>query len=132
MRSLYIFLALFTNSIAHAELLLYSDENSFHGCLDCTKYDQSSICNKYGQFGSKYSHESIWNKYGIGSKFDQNSPFNKYGNGLVVVDNYGNNHGQFSIGYSGSLKWKTKLDALWTLADGDYEKMNILFCELNW
>ena len=110
---------------------MYSDEKSFHGCLDCSKYDQSSICNKYGQYGSKYSHESIWNKYGIGSKFDQDSPFNKYGNGLAMVDNNWNYHGQFSIGNSGSEKWKTKLNASLTLADGDHEKMNILFCEIN-
>jgi hypothetical protein len=27
---------------------------TFLGCLNCTKYDAGSVCNKYGEQGSKY------------------------------------------------------------------------------
>ncbi len=114
---------------ANADLLLFSDDNTFHGCLDCNKYESESVCNKYGTFGSKYSSVSIWNKYGLGSKYDDNSPFSKYGNGLKVVDTKGNFYGTLSISYSGDQKMQEFLKSIWDITDGDYDKMRDIFCD---
>lgn len=81
-------------------LLLFDGETGkeFAGCLNCGKYDSSSVCNKYGDYGSKYSNTSIWNKYGdYGSKYNENSPWNRYGEGLRIVDHEGNYYGRFSV-----------------------------------
>ena len=82
------------------ELLLFAGQNHdvFLGCLNCSKYDSSSIWNKYGSYGSKYSSDSIWNKYGTyGSKYSSESPWNKYSSDApVIVDRAGNFYGYFS------------------------------------
>lgn len=81
-------------------LLLFDGETGsiFAGCLNCSKYDNGSVCNRYGDYGSQYSDSSIWNPYGdFGSKYEQNSPWNNYGEGLRVVDSGGNYYGRFSL-----------------------------------
>ena len=89
-------------------LLLFSDDNKFLGCLNCSEYSSESICNKYGTYGSKYNSESIWNQYGTyGSKYNSESPWNEYSSdGPKIVDKDGNYYGRFSIntysGYSNS------------------------------
>ncbi|MCZ7861053.1 hypothetical protein O9X98_06505 [Agrobacterium salinitolerans] len=78
-------------------LLFFGDKNTFHGCLNCGRYDDESICNKFGDFGSKYNSESIWNKFGdVGSKYQDQSPWNKFGKGLKIVDEKGHFYGRFS------------------------------------
>lgn len=43
------------------------------------RYDNNSIFNKYGNYGSKYNSTSIWNPYGqYGSKYSSYSAFNDY------------------------------------------------------
>ena len=101
MRIWLALLFLLISHTAQADLLLFSDEEKFHGCLDCNKYAEDSVCNKYGDYGSKYSDVSIWNKYGAGSKYEDSSPFSKYGTGLKVVDREGGYHGYFSMSYNG-------------------------------
>lgn len=99
-------LAALLGSPANAQtkaLLLFDGTtgNEFVGCFNCSKYDQSSICNKYGEFGSKYNDNSIWNRYGTyGSKYQSNSPWNKYGSGLRIVDSEGGYYGMFTSGSS--------------------------------
>jgi hypothetical protein len=82
------------------ELMLFGGENHkiFLGCLNCSKYDSSSVCNKYGNYGSRYNSESIWNRYGdYGSRYSSYSPWNKYAsNPPVVVDREGNFYGYFT------------------------------------
>lgn len=81
-------------------LLLFDGETGeiFAGCLNCSKYDSSSVCNNYGDYGSRYSDKSIWNHYSdFGSKYKHNSPWNNYGEGLRVVDYNGKYYGRFSI-----------------------------------
>ena len=111
-------------------MLLFSDDNEFHGCLDCSKYDDASICNKYGDFGSKYSDRSIWSKYGVGSKYDDRSPFAKYGSGLKIVDRQGNYYGYLSMSYSGNADFRKLLNDLWNKTNGDYSEMRDMFCEI--
>ena len=78
-------------------LLLFGGKNhkTFLGCLNCGKYDSGSICNKYGDQGSKYATDSIWNKYGdFGSKYSDQSPWNKYASDPpVIVDKDGEFYG---------------------------------------
>ena len=82
------------------ELLLFGGQNhdKFLGCLNCSKYDSSSIWNKYGNYGSEYSSYSIWNRYGTyGSEYSSESPWNKYtSDSPVIVDRAGNFYGYFT------------------------------------
>ena len=112
-----------------SDMLLFSSDNEFYGCLDCSKYDDDSICNRYGDYGSRYSKKSIWNRYGIGSRYDDNSPFNKYGLGLQVVDRDGNFYGNFSMSYNADSNTRNSLNNLWDSTDGDYTEMRDLFCD---
>ena len=129
MRILMISLVFLSPIPAFADLLLYSDDNKFHGCLDCNRYDSDSVCNKYGDYGSKYSADSIWSKYGMGSKYEDASPFSKYGNGLKIVDRQGGFYGYFSRSYNGDTKMRKLLNDLWDVADGDYDEMRDRFCD---
>jgi len=108
------------------ELLLYGGENhdELLGCLNCSKYDASSVWNKYGEYGSKYNSESIWNKYGtFGSKYNALSPWNKYSSDApVVVDRDGNSYGNFTLNkYNNQtrIKW-----LVWILDNYEYVMEN--------
>ena len=78
-------------------LLLFGGEGhkTFLGCLNCNQYSSGSVCNKYGQQGSKYNSDSIWNKYGnFGSRYSNQSPWNQYASQPpVIVDKDGNFYG---------------------------------------
>lgn len=104
------------------ELLLFAGKShdKFVGCLNCSRYDDQSVWNKYGTYGSKYNNESIWNKYGsYGSKYENMSPWNKYANEApVIVDREGNYYGKFT---SNKYDDQTKIEwALWLLNNKDY------------
>jgi|TARA_B110000495_G_C22939618_1_gene549693 hypothetical protein len=106
---------------AEPELLLYGGENNkkFLGCLNCNKFDSSSVWNKYGTYGSKFNGDSIWNKFGTyGSKFSVHSPWNRYStDGPIIVDKRGNSYGYFTSNrYSNqtNIKW-----AVWILDNYD-------------
>lgn len=80
-------------------LLLFDGETGrkFAGCLNCGKFEDVSVCNQFGDFGSKFSSTSIWNQFGdFGSKFATNSPWNQFGEGLRIVDPDGNYYGRFT------------------------------------
>jgi hypothetical protein len=71
---------------------LYSyDGKVYLGKLVTNKYDNDSIWNEYGTYGSKYSDLSIWNEYGTyGSKYSNESAFNDYASKPpMIVDYYG-------------------------------------------
>lgn len=97
---------LLLSSSRHAQaqnqaLLLFggSDHKTFLGCLNCAVHSHGSICNSYGEFGSKYQPNSIWNRYGtFGSKYSPESPWNKYStDGPIVIDDEGNSFGYFTM-----------------------------------
>lgn len=75
-----------------------SNHDVYLGCLNCNKYDQNSIWNAYGTYGSKYNSNSIWNAYGTyGSKYNAYSPWNAYSNDSpVIVDKDGDFYGYFT------------------------------------
>ena len=97
-----LFLAsIFSGYSQSTALLIFGcgEDNRSHkvylGCLNCSEYDQNSIWNQYGTYGSKYSANSIWNEYGTyGNSYSSKSPFNSYADCLpAVVDESGNFYG---------------------------------------
>lgn len=68
------------------------DRKKFLGTINFNEYDQNSLANKYGTYGSEYSQDSVFNKYGTyGSKYNNQSPFNEYTNTPpIIVDNNDN------------------------------------------
>jgi hypothetical protein len=120
-------------SAQNVGLLLFDGENGteFAGCLNCSRYEDTSVCNKYGDYGSRYSDESIWNRYGkFGSKYETNSPWNKYGEGLRIVDSDGNYYGKFTI----SRIDRSRLELVNQIAEAyerldDLDELRDLLCE---
>ena len=82
-------------------LLLFGgqDHKVFLGCLDCNRFDATSLCNAFGEFGSKFNQDSIWNRFGTyGSMFSQYSPWNQFSqHAPIIVDDSGNSFGYFTI-----------------------------------
>ena len=126
--TIVVFLLPFSCSV-NAEILLYSSNNEFKGCLDCNRYEDKSVCNRYGDYGSRYSDDSIWSGYGLGNRYPDDSPFSRYGQGLKMVDKEGNFYGYFSISAGGEKKMQKLLKNIWESADGDYSAMRDLFCD---
>jgi hypothetical protein len=61
------------------ESFIEAGDGIFLGSLRPNRYDQDSIFNHYGPYGSKYSQTSIFNRYGpYGGRFSSLSPFNPY------------------------------------------------------
>ena len=112
------------------ELLLFSDDNKFLGCLNCSEYNSESICNEYGTYGSEYNSESIWNEYGTyGSEYSSESPWNEYSsNGPKIVDKDGNYYGRFSINTYSGYSNSDDLKKIYEYFNGDLEKIRDSFC----
>ena len=100
-------------------LLLFGDNEhqTFLGCLNCSKFDSASICNKFGQLGSLFTSDSIWNASGrFGSKFSSDSPWNVFStSGPVIVDESGQFYGRFTA--SKFVSDRTRIRALNQLTD---------------
>ena len=81
-------------------LLLFGGNNHkvFLGCLNCNRFDQGSVCNRYASHGSRFSSKSIWNGHSIyGSRYSTYSPWNRHAsNPPVIVDRDGNFYGYFT------------------------------------
>lgn len=75
------------------------DRTQYLGCLNCSQYDDNSVQNKYGDYGSKYSDTSMHNKYGdYGGAYSEYSPCNKYTDTPpVVVDRSGGFYGALTL-----------------------------------
>ena len=57
---------------------IVAQDGQFLGAVS-SGYDDESVFNSYGDFGSKYSDTSILNNYSdYGSKYSDLSPFNQY------------------------------------------------------
>ena len=115
MRLLAFIITLFSSSAFGTEpLLLFGGKSHdvFLGCTNCGKYDDGSICNKYGDHGSEYQDKSIWNKYqAFGSQYSDTSPWNKYAaHPPVIVDKDGGFYGYFA-----SNKYQDKRTAIKSL-----------------
>ncbi len=111
------------SALAAQELLLFGDEDQeeFLGCLTCGPFDQVSVCNRYGEHGSRYSSNSIWNRYGeYGSRYSNSSPWNRYASAPpAVVDRAGNFYGYLTANtYHHN---RTRIEALVYLLDNANE-----------
>jgi hypothetical protein len=133
---IFAFLATFAPTQAQSPaLLLFGDEDhtTFLGCLNCSKFDGNSICNQFGEYGSKYSISSIWNEFGtFGSMFSIQSPWNQFSTfGPVIVDYSGQFYGRFTSNRVAG--GRTRIQALNELADAvaggvDLDKARQSFC----
>lgn len=113
--------------------LLFGGENNevFAGCLNCGRYNEYSVCSRYGDYGARYSETSIWSRFGeFGGRYANYSPWSRYGEGLVVVDPDGNYYGRFRqsrIGQS-NLDIVQALIEAWEYFDGDRMEIRDWFC----
>lgn len=58
---------------------IQAGDGSFLGSLRPNRYDQDSIFNPYGPYGSRYSQTCIFNRYGqYGGRYSRLSPFNPH------------------------------------------------------
>ncbi|MFC1642624.1 hypothetical protein ACFL5O_08055, partial [Myxococcota bacterium] len=68
-----------TRLLVCSELVLLGDDDEFLGEGTSTQYAADSVCNKYGNYGSKYSATSIFNPYGTyGSSYSTLSAYSTY------------------------------------------------------
>ena len=69
------------NIVIVTELLLIADDGQFLGVVNDNPFDQDSIANQFGTYGSESGSLSIWNQFGTyGSDFSQLSPWNEFTN----------------------------------------------------
>jgi hypothetical protein len=113
-----------TSSILYpsaTKLMLFGGRNNevYLGCLSCSEYDQDSIANSYGMFGSAYQSDSIFNSYGeYGSRHSQYSACNQYAsNPPVTVDSNGNFYGYLTLNNNKQLIQKNRQQIYTWLAE---------------
>lgn len=63
---------------------LYGSQGRFRGNLNSNRADPDSVANPYGRYGSKYSEDSINNRYGAGTRYNSDSPNNRTSEGLRI------------------------------------------------
>jgi hypothetical protein len=123
MRKWLVGLILWTSGCAacygQTPLLLFGDNEhqTFLGCLNYSKFDSQSVCNKFGQLGSLFTSDSIWNASGrFGSKSSSDSPWNVFSStGPVIINDSGQYYGRFTA--SKLVSDRTRIQALNQLAD---------------
>lgn len=86
---------------AGVDLYIYGGRNNetFLGCITCSRYDTRSVFNRYGPNGSRYAADSIFNNYGqFGSRYSRYSPCSRYASDPpVVVDGSGRFYGYLTV-----------------------------------
>ena len=124
-------LFIFSNVSFGTDLLLFSDDNNFLGCLNCNEFSSDSICNEFGTYGSEFSSKSIWNEFGTyGSEFSSKSPWNEFSStGPKIVDRNGGYYGRFSINTYYGYTYSSDLLKLYEYFKGDLEKVRDSYCE---
>ncbi len=109
------------------EYLLYGGKqgNTFLGCLNCSRFDSSSIWNQLGPHGSEFDNATIWSKTGIyGSPYQELSPWHPHSfEGPVVRDKTGKSYGKFT---RNQFDDQTKVESLlWILNNYDHVIANL-------
>ena len=134
---LLVSVSFITVSSANATLLLFGGKGHdvFLGCVDCSPYNSSSICNEYGQYGSEY-RDTIWNRYrSYGSEYRDTSPWNEYTISKsvpVMVNEKGDFFGYFSINMYrvDSVNFAEALNNIFKKANGDLTIVRNTLCGL--
>ena len=126
-----ILFSIYFSKTLYADLLLFSDDDKYLGCLDCSKYNNDSICNEYGTYGSKYNSNSIWNTYGTyGNPYSSYSPWNSYtSSSPKIVDRQGNFYGRFSINIYAGFEQAPILKEFYEETDGNLDETRDFFCD---
>lgn len=109
------------------EYLLYGGEKQqqFLGCLNCSRFDSSSVWNKLGPHGSEFDEGTIWSKTGVyGSQYKPLSPWHKNSfEAPEIRDKDGNSYGRFTRNLHGD---RTKVEPLlWILDNYEYVIENL-------
>ncbi len=120
-----------------APLLLFGqkDHKQFLGCLNCGPYDSGSVCNKFGEYGSKFSATSIWNQFGeYGSRLSGLSPWNLFAiDPPVIVDRDGGFYGYFTANTFHDKRTQIKFFLVFLnnvdKVNDDLDNARDLFCE---
>lgn len=61
------------------ESYIMSSDDEYLGKLTSNEFDNDSILNEFGPYGSEFSPKSIFNEFGpYGGEFSQKSPFNEF------------------------------------------------------
>lgn len=126
-----------TDGLAQTQALLLfagKDHKVFLGCLNCGRFDSSSVCNRFGNYGSRFADTSIWNRFGsYGSRFSGESPWNKFATDPpVVVDPDGAFYGYFTS--NRFHQQRTEIKSLRVFLDNadevneDLQRARDLFC----
>jgi hypothetical protein len=78
-------------SFAQTPMLVDPSTGKYLGNLNSNPYDQNSVSNPFGRYGSEYSNDSINNPYSeYGSPYSNKSPNNPYATEApVIIDPYG-------------------------------------------
>lgn len=75
------------------------DHRTYLGCLNCSEFNQDSVVNEFGPYGSSFSPTSIRNQFSpYGSSFSQYSACNPFAlDPPVIVDGQGNYYGRLKL-----------------------------------
>ncbi|TQV81792.1 hypothetical protein [Denitrobaculum tricleocarpae] len=109
------------------EFLLYGGkgQTQFLGCLNCSRFDKSSVWNKLGPHGSEFDEATIWSKTGVyGSQYSSLSPWHRHSTEAPEIrDRDGKSYGRFTRNQHGD---RTKVESLlWILENYDYVIENL-------
>ncbi len=80
-------------SLATTPVYIFAEQGSvFLGCVNCDKYENNSLNNRYSDYGSPYSAYSVFNRYGeYGNRYSETSACNSNAsNPPYLVDGDGN------------------------------------------
>ena len=90
-----------SNSNTSIVLSLWGDYNYnvFLGHINVSRFNNNSIWNEVGKYGSEFSSYSIWSQFGdYGSKFSNFSPWNEFATKPPgIFDKNGTFYGYFTI-----------------------------------
>jgi len=96
MKRMLAIIFLFFSAVAYAAppILVDKQTGKYLGALSSNPYDQDSVSNPYGQYGSQYSQDSINNPYGeYGSPYSDKSINNPYAtNPPIILDPDGDDY----------------------------------------
>ncbi len=58
---------------------IFAEDGAFLGVINFNSFDSDSICDSFGNYGSRFSSTSIWNSFGsYGSDFSSKSAYNEF------------------------------------------------------
>ncbi len=99
-------LATFLPTSAFAATIVVAYDGTFLGVVDSNAYNSDSICNQYGEYGSRYG-TGIFNRYGThGDRYSETSAYNERAENppLLIKD------GQPIANVTKNLHFKNRLD----------------------